>query len=188
MALSMRAILRRRGALVAVVTSLGLYALFLVQGLLQALVWQLISTEATSTANYLSVALTSALMTSLPFVIGVFLSLWLIAPIGADLHIMHVVMRSGLAAGVGATVVFVVTAIIAVFSRIALAGTLFGNSFPSPSYDANSLPQELGYLLEGALSGFIAQAPVVVLAGVFLWIWLRQHPVRHAVAGLVDEV
>ena len=27
-----------------------------------------------------------------------------------------------------------------------------------------------------------------LLAGILLWIWLREHPAQHPVAGLIDEV
>jgi hypothetical protein len=32
------------------------------------------------------------------------------------------------------------------------------------------------------------QFVAVILGSVFLWIWLRDHPSRHTVAGMIDEV
>ena len=39
-----------------------------------------------------------------------------------------------------------------------------------------------------ALSTAINLIPLTVLAGVLLWIWLRAHPAKHEVSGLIDQV
>jgi hypothetical protein len=39
-----------------------------------------------------------------------------------------------------------------------------------------------------AVTAAINLIPLTVLSGVLLWIWLRAHPAKHPVAGLIDKV
>jgi hypothetical protein len=174
---------------VASVTALAILVSLVVQNLLLALIAQ-IGDEIAGGGKPSDVpfVLATTVLTSLPLVVGFFLSLWIIAPIAAELHVAHVMMRSVLAAGVGASLSFIIGAAVAAVSNFAMDGTLFGTAIPTPSYDGAGFVTDLGFLLEQSLSAFVSVTPIAVLAGVLLWIWLDRHPVRHAVSGIVDEV
>ena len=102
----------------------------------------------------------------LPVAIGVFLTFWLLLPLAADLRIAGVAVRSLAAAGVGAALALVFTAL---YSGSSL---LFG-------------AQSLGYALFGtvqsALYTFVAVTPVVLLAGFLAWLWIsKDRPAASA--------
>lgn len=122
----------------------------------------------------------------LPFSVGVFASLWLLAPISGETSLASVIRRSVLAAGIGAVlVVFVRTAVTSAgaFSGV---GSFFGNSFPSLPFE--SLLWGFGYGIQAGLSSFVQLLPLAVLVAVFAWMWLVRHPSRHAVSVDAAEV
>jgi hypothetical protein len=122
------------------------------------------------------------LLTCLPFVIGYFLGLWLVAPIAEELRVGHVITRAVLATGIGATLWFIAVAVAGVILvMVPSLGDLAISGFAS-------VPVQLGYALEDALSGFIGLLPLGVLSGVLLWLWRKDHAPRHPLSGLIDEV
>jgi hypothetical protein len=108
--------------------------------------------------------------TILPQVIGVFFVFWLLAPLGAGLSVVAVVLRSLLAAGAGALLCGVFSGTGALGGMFTSAGTLFGNSFPSGI--------DVGYAVFGtlqtALGTFISATPLILLAGVLTRLWVSR--------------
>ena len=123
-------------------------------------------------------------MVALPLAFGVFVSLWILAPIADELHLRFVVARSVLAAGVGTLLVFLVGIIAWFVVAVGEMGSVFGNSFPWPSGVLDSLLQAL----VTALYVFVGTLPVVILGGVLLRNWLRERDEPHEVSGILDEV
>ena len=90
--------------------------------------------------------------------------------------------------GVGMTIVFVVGAVAGILRSFSFSGPLFANSFPELGLDTGGIPSNLLAALLSALSGLISVLPIGVLAGVLAWYWLSQHPAKHQVSGMLDEV
>lgn len=183
----------RRGVLAAAAAALIVLGTQIVLQLLSTLV-----AVATFISNqqdqYLSSVafpsyLYSLILDSLPFVIGVFLSLWLLAPVAAELRLAHVITRSLLGVAAGALVVFLVYLIGGLLGQISSSeGMVFGWAAAAFGSLVATFGSALNYALYRALSTSIAMIPLTVLAGVLLWLWLREHPAKHPVAGLIDEV
>jgi len=64
---------------------------------------------------------------------------------------------------------------------------VFGNSL-SGIFDLGSAASGLGRALATALGSLVGLLPLGVLAGVLLRAWRRDHPPRHPLSGLIDEV
>lgn len=122
----------------------------------------------------------------LPFAIGVFASLWLIAPVAAELRLAHVVTRSILSAGIGASLVVIVQAMWGSIEELSIVGPWFGHAFPELPIE--SLGQSLVFAVQAGIRVFLFQCIAVMLGCSFLWMWLRDHPTRHPVSGMLDEV
>ncbi len=120
---------------------------------------------------------------ALPFGIGVFLSLWLLAPIAAELRAAHVVARGLLAAAVGGALT------VAVAVSAAMVGAARG-LFPGLRFADVPVQLSSGFTtgLQHALLTVIDLLPLTVLVAILLWSWLTRHPNRHPVAGLLDQV
>lgn len=125
----------------------------------------------------------------LPFAIGVFLSLWLLAPVAAELHIAHVVTRALLAVAGGALLVFVVVLAASLFQNFhESVGLVLGWASGLFSTMSSNAGWAFTQSLYSALTTAVGLIPLTVLACVLLWVWLRAHPAKHPVAGLIDEV
>jgi hypothetical protein len=72
----------------------------------------------------------------LPFALGVFASLWLIAPVAAELRLAHVVTRSVLAAGIGASLIVIVQTIRGSIGALSVVGPWFGHAFPELPFES----------------------------------------------------
>ncbi|HOT33717.1 MAG TPA: hypothetical protein PLW15_04615, partial [Rhodoglobus sp.] len=116
MEISVKRMLRTRGALVAAITALAV-GLTLVAG---HLLLTVIAMEPFDRAGY--VLLTSVL----PFTIGYFLALWVVAPITEQLGIGHVITRAVLATGIGATLWFVVLGLTGVVTAVSATSDVLG--------------------------------------------------------------
>lgn len=108
------------------------------------------------------------------FALGVYLVLWLIAPISAAISLRLTIARAALAV-VGGSLLTVITGFI-----LGIGGTLSSSLFGARMPDVNGV----GYHVVGAVQGFFATAvelgPVVLLAAVLVWLRLRA---RAAVAN-----
>jgi hypothetical protein len=184
--ISVKRMLRTRGAAVAGVTALGVGLTLVVGRLLLGLI-SLISPDIVfygSSFTPMPVlaypAFTNALLLEvLPFTLGYFLSLWIIAPITGELRVGHVITRAILATGVGSTLLFV---------ALGLAGSVIASVTDPGGASASLIATQLGYALQAALTTFVTVLPLGVLAGVFLWLWRSAHPAPHHIGGLIDEV
>lgn len=183
MAISVRQLLRRHGALVAAVTAAAVGVTIAAQYVLHALI------DFISVLPYISgvpygFGVERALLVAVPFAIGYFLSLWIIAPIAAELRIGHVIARAVLATGVASTVVFIVNALIA----LVRAAIPIGVWMPGSWFDFEAAAFGLEGAFVTALHAIVAQLPLGVLGGVFLWLWRKDHPPKRPLSGLIDEV
>lgn len=129
-------------------------------------------------------ALSPAGLSTVPLVIGVFLSLWQIAPIGSALKVGHVLARSTLAAGIGAVLALVVSAIWGVVQDIL---RFLGADI---AVGAQILMQQIaftiGFALVGAIEMFVTALPVVALMAVLLWVRLNATDRNYRVEGMLD--
>lgn len=188
MTISVKRLVRTHGALVSAVTAASVGVAIVVQSLAQTLVgWVGILGQVDgNSGNPVGYALSSSLLTAIPFAIGFFLSLWLVAPIAEELRVGHVITRAVLATGIGATLVFIVLAVLAITGAFSVTGTLFGNTFPGPVFDGGLAAGSLGRALSSAVLTFVGLLPLGVLAGVLLWVWRKDHPPKHPLAGMID--
>jgi hypothetical protein len=180
--------IKRPGFVPAFLAGLGVFAVLLAIGFVQGLFSTLSLVAAASIAqDYVGQIwfgqLVSSLTGPLPFAVGVFLSLWQVAPIAPALRLAHVVTRSSLAALLGGAVMWVVfwvaqlIADVVSFAPEFQGGILFGKLGPDAIQAAfRALSVTAGYL------------PVAVLAGILLWGWLQRHPSEKPVHGALDEV
>lgn len=191
MTLTMKQLVKRHGAFVSMVAAGSVGVVILLQQFLEALVtWitYMPVVAAQGQVYTLGGVLPGALVTALPFAVGFFLSLWLVAPIAEELRLPHVVTRAVLATGIGATVLFIVRALVALFSAFSGGGPWFGNSFGWPSFDGGFAVSGLSSALSGGIVFFLAVLPLGILAGVLLWMWRKDHPPKRPLSGLIDEV
>jgi hypothetical protein len=184
--ISVKRMLRTRGAAVAGVTALGV-GLTLVVGSLLVNVIQLIPLSTIVGLDDLQnfggpfPTFGASLLTVIfPFTVGLFVSLWAVAPVVGELHVRHVIARAILATGIGATLVFVVQAVVGSASAVSWAS--------APIASPNLVSTELALALQVGLTTFVTLLPLGVLAGVFLWLWRSAHPAPHHIGGLIDEV
>ena len=191
MQIPVKRMLRTRGALVAAVTALAVGLTLLAGRLLLALV-QLLEPPTATFGWTAYVPLTSgaamsampaeadllspvgfALATILPYTAGYFLALWVIAPITHELRVGHVITRSILATGVGATLWFVSLGVIATIAMLSIGAP-------------GEIGPQLGHALASALTALITLLPLGVLGGVLQWVWRTGHPSEHHIEGLID--
>lgn len=171
MEISVKRMLRTRGALVAAITALAVGLVLLAARALMLVI------AFDTFAGFWAIALTSIL----PFTVGYFLGLWVVAPITEELRIGHVITRAILATGIGATLWFAVLGIVGVY--IALTTMPVVLDISAAPYVVST---PLGVALQNALAGFITLLPLGVLGGVLLWQWRTANPAEHHIEGLID--
>lgn len=113
---------------------------------------------------------------TLPFAVGVFVSLWLIAPLAAQLGVRFVITRGLLASAAGGVLVLVVGLFVDLVVYL-------GAGFSIRGY-AHSVIIDIGT----AVNVVIYTTPIVLLAAVLLWLWLRANPRDYEVSGIIDEL
>jgi hypothetical protein len=180
-----RRVVGQHGLLVALASGLTVLAVTLVQSVLGALVWQLGYLGSSDQPHWQWWAGYAVQFggVAVPFAIGVILSLWFIAPIGPELHVAHVITRSILATGVGAVVVFLVDF---VSSTVSLITTGLMGQIRIDEIAGGELLRSFGQSVSTAGQQFLSVAPLVILVGVLLRMWLERHPSEHEIAGIVD--
>ncbi|MEO5535291.1 MAG: hypothetical protein ABIR17_09195 [Pseudolysinimonas sp.] len=180
-------VLKRRGALPALMTAVGIFVALIVLGFLGATFSSLAViadpvVDGRFFGSIWSTQLVGSLAGPLPIALGVFLCFWQIAPIAASLRLGHVVTRAVLAATVGALLLFVVTLAYALAVwGIEVAGSMLGSTDTSG-------PTSPAVLAFRSLSVLVNVLPVVVLGAILLWGWLQRHPLDYKVSGTLDEV
>jgi hypothetical protein len=181
-------LVRRRGALAAAVTALGVGGALVVMLFVQQAIAMigLIGQQDSGLEMVMWAGLASDVaLTIVPFTAGYFLALWLVAPIASALGVRHVIARAVLATGIAATAVFLVRAIVGIVQSVTVDRPIFSNSFPAVDF-VTSIPAQLLSALQGSLFLFFALLPLGILAAVFLWLWRDTHPAEFEVAGLID--
>ena len=164
--------LKRRGALPAFLTALGTGVFLAVQSVLSALVGLIGVQQATTglyEIDYTSLAiqgsLVSLLVTALPFVFGMFVSLWILAPIADELALRFVIARGILSGVIGFVLVFITNLVLVLVGVFEASGSFITSAFPWPSIEAGlgdvlmSLSMSLSYFVSrrrGALAAGIA--------------------------------
>jgi len=177
---------RKRGRLPALITAALIAALILVQAVLSSLAawlgsgfYQRVSFGAVAFDDFTPwqpYFVESFVTVTLPFALGVFLSLWLIAPLAGELTVRFVIMRGLLASAVGSVLVLIVAIGMGFVTMIG-----FG-------FDIRGFAHSVIVAIGTAVNLFIYTTPIVVLAAVLLWLWLREHPREYEVSGLIDEL
>jgi len=170
MQISVKRMLRTRGAVVAGITALAVGLALLAGRALMLLIAE------DSFASFGFMVLTGIV----PFTVGYFLGLWLVAPVTEQLGIGHVITRSVLATGIGATLWFVVLGL----TGVALWLTSF--HILDPSAVLGEVSAQLGYALRESLTALVILLPLGVLGGVLLWLWRTANPAEHHIEGLID--
>ncbi|NYH00385.1 hypothetical protein FJ656_03450 [Schumannella luteola] len=183
----------RRGFVPALVTAVAIFGAVLVQGFLSGVIASAytVGTLGGDWSRFADSAWTAQLAVSLtgslPFAAGVFLCLWQIAPVDAQLRLGHVLSRAVLATVVGAVAVVVIVVLVSFIAALAGVPDLFGGRENLTSlFDRFGQNTARGVL--GAAQNMINQLAVVMLGAVLLWGWLQRHPRRHEVRGALDEV
>ena len=200
MAQSLTRLARRRGRLPALVAALAIALYLLVKSALglvlsfftgSALYSQQL-TDGDFGLSYpaldLSELVVPALHQVLPFVVGVFIGLWLIAPLADELTLRFVLTRGALAAAAGAVLVILVGIVVALVYAVARVDQ-FGEPRPSSQlFDGPGFVQNLVLALSSGVGMFVVEIVAVLFASVLLWLWLREHPRDYSVSGLIDEL
>lgn len=169
MALSVKQLLRRRGALVAAIAAVSLLAALNLKDFLQALLGGLPQPDFSGLSDRILTA-------NLPFVVGVFLCLWLILPITGDLLLRFVITRALGAVLFGAVLVFVVYIVVGFVEGVQNGG------LPTPEqFGVFALRQLVGVALYVNIAWAFA-----TLAALIQWNWLKHHPAKFEVAGILD--
>ena len=178
-------IVRQHGFLVALASGLVVLAVSLVQNVANAVIGQLsfLGTGGVPAWQWWAGYATQFATIAVPLALGVVFSFWFIAPIGSNLHIAHVISRAALAAAVGSVLVFLVN--LATLGIPLVANGLMGQIRLTADAGDQFL-QALG--LSAAIAGgqLVTVAPLVILVGVLLRLWLEQHPSEYEIMGIVD--
>ena len=173
----------RRGLVVAAATSLIVFGTLLAQQVLSAVIS--LATVPAGSSFFLPLVIeqetVTALTGSLPLSVGLFLSLWQIAPIGAELRLAHVLTRALLASGIGAALVAFVWLAVA---GVEAVGRLFDLATAEFALFAFGSAAFAG--AQRAALAFVGMTPLILLAGVLLWLWLREHTRDYDVTGMLD--
>jgi hypothetical protein len=107
-----------------------------------------------------------------PIVIGVFLVFWrFLAPITAALTVKQVLVRSLVATAAGDLFASVIGGFVQFVTSF--GGYLFGNSFPFSN--VGGALNGFSTWLTSIVTGYVSLVPLVALAAVLLWLWLRDH-------------
>ena len=180
-----RRVVRQHGFLVALASGLVVLAVSLVQNVLNAVIGQLslLGASGPSAGQWWAGYATQFASIAVPLALGVVLSFWFIAPIGPDLHIAHVITRAALAAAVGSVLVFLVN--LATTGISLVTNGLMGQIRLTADAGDNFL-RALGFSAVIAGGQLVTVAPLVILVGVLLRIWLKRHPSDHEIMGIVD--
>ncbi len=190
---TVKRMLRTRGAAVAAVTAGAVAAWMLLEYVLQQVI-SLIGWASTAglygltqDSGYLWQGFAQhVFLYVVPFALGFFLSLWIVAPVSEKLTLAPVITRSVLAVGIGSSLFFIVRVIADILGSVFFDRSFFSNSFPQISFDGPSILVILSSDLQGALLTFVGLLPIGVLAGVLLWHWRKGHPPEFHVSGLID--
>ena len=178
-------IARQRGFLMALASGLVVLVVSLVQSILNAVIGQLsfLGTSGVPAWQWWAGYAAQFASIAVPLALGVILSFWLIAPIGPDLHIVTVITRAALAAAAGSVLIFLVNLATTAISLV--TNGLMGQ-IRLTADAGDHLLQSLGFSATIAGGQLVTVAPLVILVGVLLRLWLARHPTEHETRGIGD--
>lgn len=179
-----RRVVRQRGFVVALITAASVLVVLVAQNVLTNTFGYLalLSSGTLSGQHWNFLLSPRAFTLDVAFAAGVLVGLWFIAPVASDLRLFHVITRSLLATIVGAVVAGVIDLGIGLFDAfVGPLGAMTG-------FNGHAAVVASGRAIATAGDYFISEVPLVILAGVLLWIWLERHPRNHQVAGFIDDV
>ena len=185
MTVTMKQLIRRHGAFVSGITGIALAITIVAQEMMQTAAVYL-TVAGHGFPDYYLLSFSYSLTQAIPFGIGFFLSLWLVAPIADELRLPHVITRAILATGIASTVTFIIAAVLVIIDSFNPGGSFFGNSFPFPQFDGGGAGPGLLSALSATIGGFVMRLPLGVLAGILLWIWRKNHPPKRPLQGIID--
>jgi len=118
----------------------------------------------------------------LVFAVEVLVVLCIVRPVLAGLRLGSVVVRSVLAAAAGSIFVFLAILVTGIYDSVGgVLGTQVG-------IQGDTVRQAVAVGLYTGGTYFVFSGPVVILAGVLLWIWLTRQTRTHPITGFLDEV
>lgn len=180
--------LERRGPYSALVTAGGILAVLLVQALLLLLV-NLVKTAAylapsgepgnsvgSWVGDVLAQLVGDSFTAAIPFAAGVFLSLWRLLPITADLRLASAAARAIVAAVVGGLAAVAASVLVAIALGLSGVVPFLGDVAGGIVRAGSDIWLSVLSAVLGSLSALILNIPLVLLAGLLLWGWLRRHP------------
>lgn len=195
---AMLALAQRRGRLPALVTAAGIAAVLLTQSFLSTLIAWANSTlygrvsfgaAAFEPSPWLPDYIVGPFLSvSIPLAVGVFVSLWLLAPVSEELTLRFVLTRGALAAVVGSLLVLIVAVFVSLVYAFGTAGSQGGIVFGVQFFNIRDFAHGVVGAGGTAAGTFVSTIPLVLFATVLEWLWLRAHPRDYAVVGLVDDL
>ena len=179
---TVRELARTPGPVGPLVVALGVTGWLLARPLLQWVVPYPAYPTGFEPEMFVTVVL--GLVPTVLFGLGLFLGLWLIAPISHELDLRHVVTRSLLALGVATTVYFVVVTVVSGFgSRSVCTDECVTGPI---QWLGRSLPELILWGLRDGLMHAVLALPAVLLGGILLWMRRRARPLDVQVQGIID--
>jgi hypothetical protein len=185
----------RKGRVPALVASLAILGWMIISSLVQTLInvgWYFSSVSPTDLGQGVGggwwPSFGGEVLGSLVVALGIFVSLWAIAPISHELDLPFVLTRAALATACGAVLSALVHIVIALFSAIRAPEYWFSNSFTPGGFEGGMFLSSVIGSLIGIITTSIALFPLVALTVVLLWLWLRAHPREYEISGLIDEL
>jgi hypothetical protein len=163
-----------------------LVARALVSGILTAIYWAGVpysGSYADVVARIGLEGLTGLLDTALPLSVGAFLVFWSLFPIRAELRVMQVVARGAVAVLVGAVLAGVVKVAVLLGTWLAPRAVV-GEGL----YDVTPIGPGPYDVIFAVVTLSVSGLPLVVLAAVLLWAWLRRDRPTASIGGAFDEV
>jgi hypothetical protein len=177
----------------AAVTALAVAAYLLVQEVVAAAVGALSSLSYVNTSPGQTFQMFEALLiellkrvaeSPLSFGVGVFVAFGFLTAISGALPLRQVILRGLLATAVGCGIMFVVSVLLGFFIYGRFSTGMFGASFPGFMLDGSSISYIFIDAVGSVARAFVSVAPIVVLAGVFQWMWCgRRSSVGNRVSA-----
>jgi hypothetical protein len=159
----------RRRALRALATAGAVFAVFEAQQVINGAITVVATLLFGQTMSIPDTLGGPTLLHNLVFAVGVFLALWLLVPIAREYPLMRVILRGVAISALATALVFVVAVLIGTYQAfIGPIGSMTG-------FEPHAAWSGLGEALLIAANYFAEGTPLVILAVVLLWIWLRRR-------------
>ena len=183
----------RNGAVVALAVAVVVLGAQVILHLLSTLLTATVYASSGPGDFLLNIALpsylVSVILSWLPVVIGVFLTLWLLAPISSGLRLGQVLGRSLLAVAGATVVVFLAYLGAGLLSQVSSSeGMVFGWASAIIGSVVSGMSSLFGYTIFNALNSAIGLGPLILLACLLVWAWMRERPAQGVTPAPTAEV